>query len=99
MCLLDLYTQAFIGYSPIEEGGDNEINLHYTLSCDLSELLGTTGVGGTGSSSKVRCLDRNGCSLSCSHQAEEKMRKHLKRATTPQCLKNMRSTTHGGALP
>ncbi|CAM9321536.1 unnamed protein product [Ectocarpus sp. 12 AP-2014] len=45
-------SQAFIGYAPIEEGGDNEIGLHYTLSCDLSELLSATGVGGTGSSSK-----------------------------------------------
>lgn len=53
-----LRTQAFIGYSPIEEGGDNEITLHYTLSCDLSGLLGSTGVGDTGSNTKVRKFSR-----------------------------------------
>ncbi|CAN0327427.1 unnamed protein product [Pylaiella littoralis] len=46
-------SQAFIGYQPIEEGGDNEIALHYTLSCDLSELLGTTWAGSAGSSPKA----------------------------------------------
>lgn len=48
--------QAFIGYAPIEEGGDNEVSLHYTLSCDLSDLLGTAGAGGPGSSTKVRLV-------------------------------------------
>ena len=73
---LALHSQAFIGYSPIEEGGDNEINLHYTLSCDLSELLGATGAGGTGSSTKVGTLDRSGFSLSCfdDEEANEKRR-------------------------
>ncbi|CAM9562357.1 unnamed protein product [Ascophyllum nodosum] len=34
-------SQAFIGYTPLEEGDDNEITLHYALSCDLSKLLDT----------------------------------------------------------
>lgn len=72
ICLRALSPQAFIGYSPIEEGGDNEITLHSTLSCDLSELLGATGVGGTGSSTKVRAFSRGGVSISCSDQVQEK---------------------------
>eukprot|EP00904_Undaria_pinnatifida_P001983 jgi/Undpi1/11786/HiC_scaffold_4.g01485.m1 len=46
-------SQAFIGYAPVDEGGDNDIALHYTLSCDLSQLLGTRGVGNSGSTTKI----------------------------------------------
>ncbi|CAM9450745.1 unnamed protein product, partial [Laminaria digitata] len=45
-------SQAFIGYTPVEEGGDNDITLHYSLSCDLSQLLGTRGVGNSRSTTK-----------------------------------------------
>lgn len=83
--LLALHTQAFVGYSPIEEGGDNEINLHYTLFCDLSELLGATGVGGTGPSTKVRILDRKRLCHACIKLRLRRTYGITQRTTIPDC--------------
>lgn len=49
------FPQAFIGYTPLEEGGDNEITLRYTLPCDLSKLLSTVSTQ-SGSEAKVQKL-------------------------------------------
>ncbi len=72
-----LSRQAFIGYAPIEEGDDNEIHLHYTLSCDLSELLGATGVGANGSNTKVSPVTKVKVGVLCRtprHQPAEQMK-------------------------
>lgn len=45
--------QAFIAYAPLEEGGESGISLHLTLSCDLSDLLGSKTGRGSGSSIEV----------------------------------------------